>query len=159
MVGLLSYLAINSLDTLLEKSRGAGSISSLAKNSFKVGLFSFLYLNVVDASFSLDGVIGAFAITSNVVLIAAGLGIGALWVRSLTVYMVRRRMLGRYLYVEHGAHYTVLVLALLLLTSVVWDISNYVPGLIGMGIIGASVAASIQERRRQVMIHRDADHF
>jgi uncharacterized protein len=111
-------------------------------------LSTLLYLEVLDASFSFDGVIGAFAITSNVVLIAAGLGIGALWVRSLTVYMVRKGVLGKYRYIEHGAHYTVLVLAAILLVSVMVEISDYIPGLLGVGIIGASIAASMRENRR-----------
>ncbi len=111
-------------------------------------LVSLVYLEVLDASFSFDGVIGAFAITTNVVLIAAGLGIGALWVRSLTVFMVRRHALGNYRFIEHGAHYTVLILALILLASIIWEISEYIPGLIGVGVIGASIVSSVQYRRR-----------
>lgn len=117
----------------------------------QVGLAAFttlVYLEILDASFSFDGVIGAFAITSDVVLIAAGLGIGALWVRSLTVYMVRRGTLSQYRYLEHGAYYTILVLAILLLISVVINISDFIPGLAGIGIIGASVAASVQARKK-----------
>ncbi|HEX4775097.1 MAG TPA: DUF475 domain-containing protein, partial [Candidatus Saccharimonadales bacterium] len=53
-------------------------------------LLAFMYLEILDASFSFDSVLGAFAITDKVVLIALGLGVGALWVRSLTVFMVRR---------------------------------------------------------------------
>ena len=71
----------------------------------------FLYLEVLDASFSFDGVIGAFAITNDIVLMALGLGIGAMYVRSLTVYLVRQGTLDDYVYLEHGAHYAIGALA------------------------------------------------
>ncbi|NEE08425.1 DUF475 domain-containing protein, partial [Streptomyces sp. SID7499] len=69
----------------------------------KAAFFLFLYLEVLDASFSFDGVIGAFAITNEIVLMALGLGIGAMYVRSLTVYLVREGTLDDYVYLEHGA--------------------------------------------------------
>jgi len=102
----------------------------------------FMYLQVLDASFSFDGVIGAFAITNVVVLIAAGLGIGALWVRSLTVFMVERGVLSAYKYLEHGAHYAIGALAAALLASLFFDVPDAVTGVAGLGIIGASFLAS-----------------
>lgn len=71
------------------------------------GFVGFLYLQVLDASFSLDGVIGAFALTSDVFLIMAGLGVGAVWVRSMTVHLVRVNALNKYIYLEHGAHWAI----------------------------------------------------
>jgi hypothetical protein len=62
--------------------------------------------------------------------------------------MVRRRMLDSYRYIEHGAHYTVLILAVMLLASILWNISDYLPGLIGVSVIGASIVASVQARRK-----------
>ncbi len=50
----------------------------------KGGIIGFLYLEVLDASFSFDGVIGAFAITNDVIVIMLGLAIGAMFVRSMT---------------------------------------------------------------------------
>jgi len=146
-VGAVTFLLLHGLNVLFGRLRRGQNEGHVQVG--KAALMSLLYLEVLDASFSFDGVIGAFAITSNVLLIAAGLGIGALWVRSLTVFMVRRRMLSKYIYVEHGAHYTVLILAGIMLASIVWNISNYVPGLVGIGVIGASVIASLQERRRR----------
>lgn len=148
MIGLLSYLAINSLDTLLEKSRAAGGISGLAKNSFKVGLFSFLYLNIVDASFSLDGVIGAFAITNKILLIAVGLGIGALFVRVLTLHMLRHGVLEQYKYMEHGAHYAIGILALIMLLSLRFHISEFVAGLAGIVFITTAIIDSYLEAKK-----------
>jgi hypothetical protein len=111
---------------------------------------AFLYLQVLDASFSFDGVLGAFAITDKVLLIALGLGVGAIWVRSLTVVLVRRGTLKIYIYLEHGAHYAILVLAAALLTSIFYDVPDAVTGISGLGVIGASFVASHQalEARR-----------
>jgi hypothetical protein len=156
-LGIITYGVIQLLVHGLERSQGSkGTVGK------QVGIAAFttlIYLEILDASFSFDGVIGAFAITSDVILIAAGLGIGALWVRSITVFMVRRRTLGQFIYLEHGAHYTVLALAFVLLIGLVVNISDFVPGIMGVIIIGASVAASVQERRAKADRQRDADHF
>ena len=148
LLGAATYILLQTVSGLF--SRLQSSQTAQAGQTGMAALMTLLYLEVLDASFSFDGVIGAFAITSNIVLIAAGLGIGALWVRSLTVFMVRRHTLGHYVFVEHGAHYTVLILALILLASIIWSISDYIPGLIGVGVIGASIVASVQHRRRKV---------
>jgi len=146
LLGAGTYILIQTLSGLFTRLQ-SGRLKQGGQTGL-AALSTLLYLEVLDASFSFDGVIGAFAITSNVILIAAGLGIGALWVRSLTVYMVRKGTLGKYRYIEHGAHYTVLILAALLLASVIVEISDYIPGLLGVGIIGASIAASVRESRR-----------
>lgn len=148
IAGLLSYLAINSLDTLLEKTRRSGGVSSVAKAGFKAGLIGFLYLNVVDASFSLDGVIGAFAITNQILLIAVGLGIGALYVRVLTIHMLRHGVLDQYKYMEHGAHYAIGILAAIMLLSLKFQISEFVAGLAGILFISTAVAQSFIESKR-----------
>jgi len=116
---------------------------------------AFMYLQVLDASFSFDGVLGAFAITNKVLLIALGLGVGAVWVRSLTVVLVRRGTLSIYIYLEHGAHYAILVLAAALLGSIFINIPDVVTGISGLGVIGASFIASHQalQARRQSESH------
>lgn len=150
LLGAATYMAIQLLDMLFEKLHERSEQQHKgSKSTTLAALSSLLYLEVLDASFSFDGVIGAFAITSDIILIAAGLGIGALWVRSLTVYMVRHEFLGRYRYIEHGAHYTVLVLALVLLLSLGWQISDFIPGIIGLAIIGSSIYASLRVQRRE----------
>lgn len=106
-------------------------------------------LEVIDASFSFDGVIGAFAVSSNVVLIAAGLGIGALWVRSLTVYMVRAGTLAKFTYLEHGAHWAIAVLGGVMIAKVYGaHLPELAIGCIGLVFIAAAVASSVAERRR-----------
>ena len=142
-VGIVTYLAIHGLTDLFEKfqSKPVGSKKALQKTGI-AAFMTFMYLELLDASFSLDGVIGAFAITQQVVLIAAGLGAGALWVRSMTVYMVRRGTLGRYRYLEHGAHYTVLVLAFVMLVSELVHLPEAFAGTAGLLLIGSSIYAS-----------------
>lgn len=126
------------------------SKQSSAKQLVGMAAFaSFLYLNVLDASFSLDGVIGAFAITSSVLLIIAGLGAGALWVRSLTVYLVRTKALGKYRYLEHGAHWAILALGLIMLLKLYHvELPEFMVGSIGMVFIATAVVSSVIESRR-----------
>jgi hypothetical protein len=105
---------------------------------------AFMYLQVLDASFSFDGVLGAFAITDQILLIALGLGVGAIWVRSLTVYLVRKGTLDTYKYLEHGAHYAILVLSVALLGSIFIEVPDAITGIVGLGVIGSSFLASRQ---------------
>lgn len=110
---------------------------------------SFLYLEVLDSSFSLDGVIGAFAITTNIFLIMAGLGVGAFWVRSLTIYLVRSNTLGKYRYLEHGAHWAILALgAVMVLKLYHIEPPEWMIGGVGIVFITTAVVSSIIERKR-----------
>ncbi|MEV8403147.1 DUF475 domain-containing protein [Streptomyces niveus] len=127
---------------------GAKGGPSLVAVTGKAAFFMFLYLEVIDASFSFDGVIGAFAITNDIVLMALGLGIGAMYVRSLTVYLVRQGTLDDYVYLEHGAHYAIGALALILLITIQYQISEIVTGLIGVVLIGLSFWSSVLRNRR-----------
>jgi len=110
---------------------------------------SFLYLNVLDASFSLDGVIGAFVITNDVLLIMAGLGAGALWVRSLTVYLTRTGTLSKYRYLEHGAHWAILALGIIMLAKLYHiEPPEWFTGGIGLIFIFTAISSSVLEMRR-----------
>ncbi len=141
-VGIVTYIAIHGLADVFEKLQ---SSPTKKKTAHKVGIaafISFMYLELLDASFSLDGVIGAFAITDQVLLIAAGLGAGALWVRSMTVYMVRKGTLQSYQYIEHGAHYTVLILACVMVLSDTIHVPAATTGISGVIIIILSILSS-----------------
>lgn len=153
LLGVATYVVVQVGTNLLSRKQPSGT-QLVGWAAFA----TFMYLQVLDASFSFDGVIGAFAITDVVVLIAIGLGIGALWVRSLTVFMVRRGTLDQYIYLEHGAYYTIAVLSVALLLSLFVDVPDVITGVIGLGIIGSAVAASVQERRSRTL-HRGGDHF
>ena len=115
----------------------------------KAAFFLFLYLELLDASFSFDGVIGAFAITSDPIIIAIGLGVGAMYVRSLTIYLVNKGTLANYVYLEHGAHWAIGALAVLLLVTIGHHIPEVVTGLIGVGFIAAAFYWSVRENRRK----------
>ncbi|MFF1744241.1 DUF475 domain-containing protein [Streptomyces mirabilis] len=110
----------------------------------QAAFFMFLYLEVLDASFSFDGVIGAFAITNDIVLMALGLGIGAMYVRSLTVYLVRQGTLDDYVYLEHGAHYAIGALAVILLVTIQYQIHEVITGLVGVVLIAWSFWSSVR---------------
>lgn len=127
------------------------SKQSSAKQMVGMAAFaSFVYLNVLDMSFSLDGVIGAFAITNDVILIMAGLGAGALWVRSLTVYLTRTGTLAKYRYLEHGAHWAILALGVVMLVKLYHvEPPEWFVGSIGIIFVATAVVSSIIERQRE----------
>jgi hypothetical protein len=143
--GILLYLLVNSLDALFESGgENEGGSVGPAKRS---GIAAFLYLEVLDASFSFDGVIGAFAITRDVVIIMLGLAIGAMFVRSMTVYLVNKGTLDRFVFLEHGAHYAIGILAIIMLIGTVQHVPEVLTGFIGIAFIAASVWSSIRHRR------------
>lgn len=129
-------------------STGAGSTGQLVLATGKAAFFMFLYLEVLDASFSFDGVIGAFAITSDPIVIALGLGVGALYVRSITIYLVRKGTLSNYVFLEHGAHWAIGALAILLFVSMGVEIPEVVTGLIGVAFILSALAWSVRENKQ-----------
>ncbi|MGA9873826.1 MAG: DUF475 domain-containing protein [Rhodococcus sp. (in: high G+C Gram-positive bacteria)] len=130
-------------------SKSSGGPSDLAKATGKAGFFLFLYLEVLDASFSFDGVIGAFAITADPIIIALGLGfIGAMFVRSITVFLVRKGTLSDYVYLEHGAHWAIGALAAILMVSIGVHINEIITGLVGVFFIGAAFISSVVRNRQ-----------
>ncbi len=151
LIGLVSYLIINALDSLFEESMehdASASTTGMTGAVFKAGVFTFLYLEILDASFSFDGVIGAFAISNKVLVIALGLGVGAFWIRSLTLYLVRKGTLSEYIYLEHGAHWAIGVLAVIMILQVKYHVPEVVTGLTGVAFIGLALFSSILERRK-----------
>ncbi len=156
LIGIGTYVLVRGLEQLFSLIKGnkdgAGG-EKKGKKALQTGLpalTTFLYLEILDASFSFDGVIGAFAITSSVVLIALGLGVGAVWVRSLTVYMVRKGTLDKYIYLEHGAHYTVGVLAVTLLASIFLQIPDAIAGVAGVTFVGSAFVSSRRHHKRHL---------
>ncbi len=149
-LGAVTYLAVNGLGELFE-SQGSHDTgpNSLVKASGKAAFFLFLYLEVLDASFSFDGVIGAFAISNNILIISAGLGVGAMYIRSLTVYLVRQGTLNDYAFLEHGAHWAIGALAAIMLVSIGHEVPELVTGLLGVGFIGAAFLSSLGLNKRR----------
>ena len=149
--GVLVYMGVNILSNLLESDDDEKEVdgNEVAGAVAKGGIAGFLYLEVLDASFSFDGVIGAFAITNDVVIIMLGLAIGAMFVRSMTIFLVEKGTLDEFVYLEHGAHYAIGALAIIMLLSMKFHIPEIVTGLIGIAFIVASVIASIQYRKNE----------
>ena len=142
--GLLAFIAVHAVGTVLDTPSGATGLVA------RSGLASFLYLEVLDTSFSFDGVIGAFALSNNLFIVALGLGIGAMFVRSMTVMFVDRGTLAQYRYLAHGAFWAILALAAIMLLSARYDIPETLTGLIGAVLIGLSLWSSIRHNRREV---------
>lgn len=162
IAGLITYLVVGGLSGFFEnkleeeeereqeaeeEARKSGKSPSAVVLAGKAAFFMFLYLEVLDASFSFDGVIGAFAITNEIVLMALGLGIGAMYVRSLTVYLVRQGTLDDYVYLEHGAHYAIGALSVILLVTIQYEINEIITGLVGVVLIGWSFWSSVRRNK------------
>jgi hypothetical protein len=123
------------------------AFSMETKTSASASLALFLYLEVLDASFSLDGVVGAFALTSAVAVIAVGLGIGAYFVRSLTIYMVKARTLDALVYLEHGAHWAIFGLAVSMFVSLLTEVPEIITGSIGLIFVVAAYYSSLRFKK------------
>ncbi|WP_227430978.1 DUF475 domain-containing protein [Psychrobacter sp. I-STPA6b] len=154
--GILVYLGVQVVSGLLEGDIDEAeegieeeSVASadVGKAVMKGGIAGFLYLEVLDASFSFDGVIGAFAITNDVIIIMLGLAIGAMFVRSMTIFLVEKGTLDEFIYLEHGAHYAIGALAIIMLLSMKFHIHELITGLIGVAFIVWAVLASLKHRK------------
>ncbi|MER6187491.1 DUF475 domain-containing protein [Streptomyces sp. NPDC001652] len=163
IAGLITYMIVGGLSGYFEdkleedeereheeeeEAARSGKPRSAVALAGKAAFFMFLYLEVLDASFSFDGVIGAFAVTNDIVLMALGLGIGAMYVRSLTVYLVRQGTLDDYVYLEHGAHYAIGALAVILMITIQYQIHEVITGLVGVVLIAWSFWSSVRRNKR-----------
>ena len=139
--GLLTFLLVEIVNHLLEPpTPSTGDVA-------RAGFGAFLFLEVLDASFSFDGVIGAFALTNNLIIIAIGLGIGAMFVRSMTIFLVRKGTMSEYRYLEHGAFYAILALAAIMFINTFAHIPEVITGLIGAVLIGLAFWSSVRSNR------------
>ncbi len=141
--GLLTFLAVEIVNHVLEPpTPSTGDVA-------KAGFGAFLYLEVLDASFSFDGVIGAFALTNNLIIIAIGLGIGAMFVRSMTIFLVRQGTMSQYRYLEHGAFYAILALSVIMYINTFAHIPEVITGLIGATLIAIAFWSSVRANRAE----------
>ncbi|CDO91153.1 putative integral membrane protein [Mycobacterium triplex] len=153
LLGLVTYLIVNGLSQAFRPAGVDDDADSPgpALAVSKAGLTLFLYLEVLDAAFSFDGVTGAFAITSDPIVIALGLGlIGSMFVRSITIYLVQQQTLDRYVYLEHGAHWAIGALSLIMLVSIEqrYQIPELITASVGIVFIGAAFGWSLLRNRR-----------
>ncbi|MEW4448121.1 DUF475 domain-containing protein [Qipengyuania sp. JC766] len=151
--GLVTFIGVEGINKILEiheeKQRMAGAV-------VRSGLGGFLYLEVLDASFSFDGVIGAFALSNNMIVIALGLSIGAIFVRSMTIHLVEKGTLAQYRFLEHGAFWAIIALGGIMLVSARVHIPETITGLIGAVLIGISFWWSVRYNRRLPASERTA---
>lgn len=143
--GVVLYVAVSGLTGLLAGEHAGKAVAGYS------GLGGFIYLNLLDASFSLDAVVGSFAISHDIVIIVLGLTAGAMFVRSLTVYLVRKGTLDDYVFLEHGAHWGIGALAAIMLWSMVEPVSEVITGLIGLAFILLSLWSSIKYNRKALL--------
>lgn len=141
-IGLLTFVVMQGVTSTLDIKAGQAAGAG--------GAVLFVYLNILDSAFSLDGVVGAFALTTAIPIIFVGLGIGAYFVRSITVYLVQRKTLDALVYLEHGAHWAILGLGLSMLVGIVWHVPEAVTGLIGLVFVTLAYFSSRRALRRKV---------
>ncbi len=139
LIGMISFVLVQGIASAFEVEE---------EQLTSAGLALFIYLNVLDAAFSLDSVVGAFALSTNLLVITTGLGIGAYFVRSLTVYMVREKTLDAFVYLEHGAHWAILGLAGAMFLGLVMNVPEPITGLIGLVFIGFALLSSWRLEKR-----------
>ncbi|BBZ50694.1 DUF475 domain-containing protein [Mycobacterium heidelbergense] len=149
LLGLVAYLVVNGLSRAFRPPdvKAVGGAPAVGT----AGLTLFVYLEFLDAAFSFDGVTGAFAITSDPIIIVLGLGlVGSMFVRSITVYLVHQEALDRYVYLEHGAHWAIGALAVIMLLSIEprFQVPEVVTASVGMVFIGAALSWSVLRNRR-----------
>jgi hypothetical protein len=136
-IGSATFFLVYGLKETAEKNEerllgGGGSLSDLSK---------FVYLEVLDATFSFDGVVGAFAFTINLLLILIGLGIGALVVRELTIKGIDT--ISKYKYLKNGALTSIGFLGIFMLVeSFGLELPSYLPTIITFTVIGVAFYAS-----------------
>jgi hypothetical protein len=148
--GILTFLLIEGVSQLLEKKEKSNVANAISHGAKYAGLISFIYLELIDASFSLDGVLGAFALSNDIIIITIGLAIGAMFVRSLTILLVEKKTLAQFLYLEHGAHWAIGALAIIMLVTTCKEVPEVVTGLVGLVFILSALASSILHNRKQV---------
>lgn len=149
--GIITFVLVDSLELLTgngEEPESSGGVTTVVKS----GLMGFIYLEVLDASFSFDGVIGAFAITNNILVIALGLGIGAMFVRSMTLMLVDKGTLAEFKFLEHGAFYAIGALATIMFVSTFHHMSEMISGTIGAAFIGMALLSSIMHNRKEAAL-------
>ena len=163
VLGVITYVSTDVIKVLIEKINGVSEDDEVSTGKgalmvAKSGLASFIYLEILDASFSFDGVLGAFALTQDFLIIAIGLGIGAMFVRSLTLMLVASGHLAEYKYLEHGAFWAIGTLATIMYINTFMQISEVFTGLIGAALIIAAFTHSYFENKAEEREAKAAAH-
>lgn len=148
--GIILYILIDGISSYMESKSETNINNGVVKQTFKAGLISFLYLELIDASFSLDGVLGAFALSKDIIIIMIGLGIGAMFVRSFTIMLVEKQTLKHLIYLEHGAHWAIGVLAVVMFISTINEVPEIITGTFGLILILAAYFSSLRRNKQLI---------
>jgi uncharacterized protein len=141
--GLVTYVMVDGIGAII----GDDEDSDVSTNIVKQGVAGFLYLELLDMSFSFDGTLSSFSITNNIFIIMLGLGIGAMFVRSMTIHLVETGTLNTYKYLEHSAFWSIGFLSCVMMIDSVYHIHNVVISLVSVILIIAGVIHSIYATR------------
>ncbi len=147
--GIILYILIDGISKFMEMKDETRIHEGVIKQTFKAGLISFCYLELIDASFSLDGVLGAFALSKDIIIIMLGLGIGAMFVRSFTIMLVEKQTLKQLIYLEQGAHWAIGALACIMFISTQVEVPEVITGLIGLVLIVSAYISSIRKNNAE----------
>lgn len=139
-LGVALFVAVGALKDFLKEHKPHAE--NAAGALVTAGIGSLVYLEVLDASMSFDGVIGAFAVTTEIFIVMLGLGVGASYVRSMTLHLVEKKALSQFRYLEHGAQWAIGILAGLMFLKVNHHVPEVVVGLAGALTIGSAVLHS-----------------
>jgi Uncharacterized protein conserved in bacteria len=145
-VGIILFLGIDGIAHCLERHNK--DVGEGVRLSGKAGFAAFMYLELIDASFSLDGVLGAFAFSNDVVVIAVGLGVGAMFVRSLTIMLVERKALEKLLYLTSGAYWAIGALSFIMLFSALREVPEAIAATVSAMFIVLSLISSLRLNKR-----------
>lgn len=148
IAGIILFVVVKGLGTITgggdeDSEVKSAQVSDVPTNVVRQGLMGFLYLEILDASFSFDGVIGAFAITNSLIWIMVGLGIGAFAVRELTIMAVERDTLAEFKFLEHGAFWAIIVLAGIMFYSALQPVPEWITGALSVALIALAVIHSL----------------
>lgn len=141
LIGLIVYIIVDALGSVVSDEEALGS------NIIKQGAMGFLYLEMLDMSFSLDSIFAGLAITTNILFLMLGLGVGAFFVRSMTIHMVEAGTLKQLKYLEHSAFYSIMILSVILFMSAIVHVPEVFTGLVGAVLIGCGVYSSYKALR------------
>jgi hypothetical protein len=162
--GVTLFVIIELIKNILEDEGEKGNdehteiekIDSKAKiKAVEGGIASFIYLELIDASFSFDGVLGAFAVTQNIIIMAVGLGVGAFAVRSLTLLLVDRGTIAEYRYLEHGAMWSIGLLALSMIVQIFYHLPEILITTVAIAPISLAFVQSLRANQIERVLKDD----
>ncbi len=147
LTGIALFVLIEGVSKWLEK-HDHQEMGANVRLTGRAGFAAFMYLELIDASFSLDGVLGAFAFSKDIVIIGVGLGIGAMFVRSLTIMLVEKQVLERLRYLTNGAYWAIGALSVIMLVSTMHEVHEAIAAVLSVVFIVLSLVSSIRYNRR-----------